>query len=76
MQRNVQGNHTSHDQMHGVCRTCGGKLEFVGICSRRASQLREPEAMELVGILPDIWIKCYLIRNHSNTSALSDAYVV
>jgi hypothetical protein len=63
-------------KMHGVCRTCGGKLEFVGICFRCASQLCELGAMDLVGILLDIWIKCHLIGSHSNTGALSEVYAV
>ncbi len=41
-----------------------------------ASQLCKLESMELVGILPDIRIKCHLIHSHSNTGALSEAYVV
>jgi hypothetical protein len=63
-------------KVHRVCRTCGSELELVGIIFRRASQFCKPEAMELVGVLPDIRIKRHLIRSHSNTGALSEVYVV
>ena len=63
-------------KIYGVCRTCDGELELVGIAFWRASQFCEPEAMELTGILSDIRIKCHLIRSHSNTGALSEVYAI
>lgn len=49
MQRNVRAIMPPMTKIHRVCRICGGKLAFVGICFRHASQLCEPEAVELVG---------------------------